>query len=310
MFSTKNIFHLRISSTHVIPLYVYLDERHVDWMSERVLQNVLTDLRPNVIPKLKEGAVSALPSNKKQTTVDTHRGDSYQFAYFTRIEGAPGNVLIKTRHYTAQSVIPTQNKRKKKGQGSIPAKKRRRANLQNDDDVDMDENDDEFSPKPLANLDIQDDDEEKPKPNLRLTYQGFPLSISLCVVVEPWPVVRDRSRAPSVIPRAGSVVLDHEHSRLLREPTPLFLPGDDDDSRFTPAPGGVKPLVPLFNAEAGGWSEQPDEEQSDDESSGGMMALSQVLSLAPFRMDSVGLDEDDGDGDEVLFADADERKSL
>lgn len=65
-FQTRNAYYLRISATTVIPLYVrlvsfivggkgrvltlwlklYLDERHVEWMSERVLQHVLADLRP------------------------------------------------------------------------------------------------------------------------------------------------------------------------------------------------------------------------------------------------------------------------
>lgn len=63
-FLTRNLYYLRISATTVLPLYVsparaseggpqpeeylqlYLDERHVDWMSERVLQHVLADLRP------------------------------------------------------------------------------------------------------------------------------------------------------------------------------------------------------------------------------------------------------------------------
>ena len=65
-FNTRNAYYLRVSENTILPLYVslppalrsegsysksvvlqlYLDEQHVDWMSERVLQHVLADLRP------------------------------------------------------------------------------------------------------------------------------------------------------------------------------------------------------------------------------------------------------------------------
>lgn len=62
MYSTRNARYLRISSwivrelpffvsslpahIHAVPLYLYLDERHVGWMSDETLQAVLADLRP------------------------------------------------------------------------------------------------------------------------------------------------------------------------------------------------------------------------------------------------------------------------
>jgi hypothetical protein len=61
-FNTRNQYYLRISEKNVLPVYVcfitavqasinvnfqlYLDERHLDWMSDLVLQHVLSDLRP------------------------------------------------------------------------------------------------------------------------------------------------------------------------------------------------------------------------------------------------------------------------
>lgn len=45
-FSTRNAFYLRASNYRVVPLFLYLDERHVDWMSEQVLQLVMADLKP------------------------------------------------------------------------------------------------------------------------------------------------------------------------------------------------------------------------------------------------------------------------
>jgi polyphosphate kinase len=46
MFTTRNLFYLKISKDIVLPLYVYLDQQHVHWMSDYVLQRVLRDLKP------------------------------------------------------------------------------------------------------------------------------------------------------------------------------------------------------------------------------------------------------------------------
>ncbi|KAI0375569.1 hypothetical protein BV20DRAFT_1008081 [Pilatotrama ljubarskyi] len=103
-FQTRNAYYLRISATTVIPLYLYLDERHVEWMSERVLQHVLADLRPLILSKLNAEADAHLgpggPANAKRGTLDVHRGDTYQFGYFLR-GTEPHAVLIKTRTFAA-----------------------------------------------------------------------------------------------------------------------------------------------------------------------------------------------------------------
>lgn len=102
-FRSRNAYYLRISSTVVLPLYVYLDDQHLDWMSDRVLQHVVSDLQPLIVPKLQAerdthfglGAASG-----KRSTVEVHRGDFYQFAYFFRkIE--PHAVVIKSRQFIA-----------------------------------------------------------------------------------------------------------------------------------------------------------------------------------------------------------------
>jgi hypothetical protein len=46
MFTTRNLFYLKISKDIVLPLYIYLDQQHVHWMSDYVLQRVLRDLKP------------------------------------------------------------------------------------------------------------------------------------------------------------------------------------------------------------------------------------------------------------------------
>ncbi|KAI6047412.1 hypothetical protein EDC04DRAFT_2950722 [Pisolithus marmoratus] len=98
-FRSRNAYYLRISSTVVLPLYLYLDDRHLNWMSDRVLQHVVSDLQSLIVPKLQTerdthfglGAASG-----KRSTVDVHRGDFYQFAYFFR-KVEPHSVVIKVR---------------------------------------------------------------------------------------------------------------------------------------------------------------------------------------------------------------------
>ncbi|KAJ7129558.1 hypothetical protein C8R44DRAFT_830030 [Mycena epipterygia] len=107
-FRTRNPYYLRISEKNVLPLYLYLDNHHVSWMTDSILQHVLADLQPKILPKLKAEAdahSASTPANKK-ATVDTHRGDSYQFCYFIR-KTEPHSVLIKTRHFSA---APPQKK--------------------------------------------------------------------------------------------------------------------------------------------------------------------------------------------------------
>ncbi|KAJ6598949.1 hypothetical protein DFH09DRAFT_1129634 [Mycena vulgaris] len=108
-FRARNPYYLRISEKNVLPLYVYLDNRHVNWMTDNILQHVLADLQPKILPKLKAEADahnSAASAANKKATVDTHRGDSYQFCYFIR-KTEPHSVLIKTRHFSA---APPQRK--------------------------------------------------------------------------------------------------------------------------------------------------------------------------------------------------------
>src|SRR5258705_13808164 len=124
-FTTRNPFYLRISNSTVLPTYVsgvlvhqsfysvkhcqiYLDDRHVQWMSDTVLQFVLSDLRPqsvhdylstyiatlrrnSLLSKLKAEADIVLGGNAwKKTTVDNHRGGDPVF--FERMSHVSQNV--------------------------------------------------------------------------------------------------------------------------------------------------------------------------------------------------------------------------
>ncbi|KAH9951646.1 hypothetical protein B0H21DRAFT_818089 [Amylocystis lapponica] len=156
-FGVRNAYYLRISAGTVLPLYLYLDERHIEWMSERILQHVLEDLRPRILTKLKDEADAHLgpggPANAKRGAVDVHRGDTYQFGYFLR-KTDPHSVLIKTRRFVAaprplprpkspSPEPPTQKRRKRAPKKSAPtpkaAKKRKTKGKQKAQESDEDE---------------------------------------------------------------------------------------------------------------------------------------------------------------------------
>ncbi|KAG8772559.1 hypothetical protein FRC12_003014 [Ceratobasidium sp. 428] len=106
-FQTRNLYHLRVNKHTVIPLYLYLDENHVDWMTRSILNEIIADLKPLVGPKLvKESHIGAsglsASAMKKagQSVVEVHRGESYQFAYFLKPSDSY-DLLIKTRDFVA-----------------------------------------------------------------------------------------------------------------------------------------------------------------------------------------------------------------
>lgn len=109
-FSVRNAYYLRVSESSVIPLYLYLDERHVNWMSDKVLQHVLADLRPLVLPKLQaEKDIHFGPgaSSGRKGAVDVHRGEDYQAAFFFQ-RTEPHNVIIKTRSFVPAPPPPSK----------------------------------------------------------------------------------------------------------------------------------------------------------------------------------------------------------
>ncbi|KAK7695917.1 hypothetical protein QCA50_000556 [Cerrena zonata] len=111
-FSTRNTYYLRISANAILPLYLYLDEKHVDWMNERVFQHVLEDLRLKIPEKLASepdshhGPLSS--SGAKKGSMDVHRGETYQFGYLLR-RTDPHAVLIKTRNFVAAPKTTARN---------------------------------------------------------------------------------------------------------------------------------------------------------------------------------------------------------
>jgi len=157
-----------------------------------------------------------------------------------------------------------------------------------------------------------DGEEEKPKLAMRVSYRGFTIyNRCLCVVIEPWPPLRDGSCAPSRAPSLGldgmrmSSIAPMEHKGrtpvAVRERTPLFLPEIDPRRSLTPAPlpSRILPAVPLFDDPA-------EPENQGEDTQGGMMAFSQALnSIGDDRAGSADEDENEGD---VFLGDADERR--
>ncbi|TFK43428.1 hypothetical protein BDQ12DRAFT_674963 [Crucibulum laeve] len=341
-FRTRNSYYLRISSNTVLPLHLYLDERHLNWMSDLILQHVLADLRPNILPKLKVEAKSAGPGSvpSKGATVDTHRGNTYQFCYFFR-QTEPHSVVIKNREFiavpktkkTIQLASSSKSKKtriKRKGMDAptLPRKKRRTENTDrmrvddedyvNSGDEDSDDQnesiDNDYEPERdmEVDVDLEIEEEEKPKPLLRLNYQGFNIfGHCLCIVVEPWPIVRSSSqvtlgtglsrasRAPRI---ASSTIASPPEGRIdQRAQTPLFLPDNFDERGETPARTINQFPISFDDTET-------NEEESDSDV-GGMMEFSQVLNIG--GESGIGSLEDDDELDgAVFFGDADDVREL
>lgn len=130
-----------------------------------------------------------------------------------------------------------------------------------------------------------DSEEEKPKPILNLTYQGFNIyGHCLCVVVEPWPVIRSMTTSLSNRSVATSLI-QQRTSRPRDERSPLFFPEELQED------------------------EEPIEISDGDSDSGGMMEFSQVLRSVGDSRAGAANDDEDMDGS-VLFGDADEFKEL
>ncbi|KAF8812547.1 hypothetical protein BYT27DRAFT_7182991 [Phlegmacium glaucopus] len=311
----------------------------------------------SILSKLKAEAdqFTGGASNGKKATVDTHRGDTYQFCYFIR-KTEQHSVAIKSRNFRA---IPQQERKlhmpisrrpssKSRGKrkemtaddalsttATLKKKKRKTQNeaatqskSTNTDIVDLDMDDisandaegrlqsssksgvdsgeigtAEMTATTVIDLEA-DSEEEKPKPVLNLTYQGFNIyGQCLCVVVEPWPVVRSmttslsnsRRKTPVAEPALG--LFQQRTSRYGDERTPLFLPDDleeDEEDVEISGPQGQSSLT---------------DGDSDSDEIGGMMEFSQVLRNIGDSRAGAANDDEDIDGS-VLFGDADEFKEL
>ncbi|WVN85168.1 uncharacterized protein L203_100313 [Cryptococcus depauperatus CBS 7841] len=101
IFSTRNAYYLRISPYRTVPLFLYLDERHVDWMQDRILQIVIASLQS----KLSDLLLNA--RNEKNYKVHVERGEGYQFCYFLRSTTRTEVILLKRKTINLRPCSPT-----------------------------------------------------------------------------------------------------------------------------------------------------------------------------------------------------------
>ncbi|KAL5636481.1 hypothetical protein ACGC1H_000442 [Rhizoctonia solani] len=162
-FQTRNLYHLRTNKHTVLPLYLYLDEKHIDWMTRGVLNEIISDLKPLIGPKLAKeshnGASGLSVSAAKkagQSVVEVHRGENYQFAYFLK-PAESYDLLIKARDFVVVTAPPdseekespepptprrtTKKKRAHKSRSrpkvSTAARKRKRVEESEEEDAEM-----------------------------------------------------------------------------------------------------------------------------------------------------------------------------
>jgi len=141
-------------------------------------------------------------------------------------------------------------------------------------------------------------EEEKPKPVLSLRYRGFNIyGHCLCIVVEPWPVVRTVTSDLAPIFKSTTGLLKNSHA-----PEPLFL-SDEADTEDIANTGQFINKSYLQQV----LSDIELEVEDEEEDSGGMLEFSQVLqNIGDSRAGAMN-DDDDMDGS-VLFGDADEQR--
>ena len=96
-YSTRNALYLRVSTYKVIPLFLYLDERHVNWMSDDILDSVVEDLKD------KMQSLLAVTRGTKKHRVHVERGEGYQYCYFLRNSSKTEVVLLKVRPYNSNA---------------------------------------------------------------------------------------------------------------------------------------------------------------------------------------------------------------
>jgi hypothetical protein len=98
-FSSRNAYYLRVSNYRTIPLFLYLDERHVDWMSDVVLQRVMAALQPRMKDLLQEAwarqSKSGAGEKAGKHKVHVDRGEGYQYCYWLRGTTRTEVILLK-----------------------------------------------------------------------------------------------------------------------------------------------------------------------------------------------------------------------
>ncbi|WVQ77079.1 hypothetical protein IAR50_006762 [Cryptococcus sp. DSM 104548] len=252
VFSTRNAFYLRVSNYRIIPLFLYLDERHVNWMTDRVLQLVIGSLQP----KLPEVLYRAKLEKDKKHKVHVERGEGYQFCYFMRTTSRTEVVLLKTKDVSLRPPTPppavlseppsnrrrSSTRRSTRAPSTTPRGRASRSRSRSvtaradEEDGQADGDLEEFTggnamsgdsdgvhvkPEPM-DPDEEDEYGEAPnikdwKPDVDVSYQGFGTSsVQLVLIIEPYPPLPPSQYAPPasrLSSRSASVVSNYSRAR-------------------------------------------------------------------------------------------------
>lgn len=158
----------------------------------------------------------------------------------------------------------------------------------------------------IMDIDVVEEEDEKPKPVLGLTYQGFNLyGQCLCVVVEPWPIVRVTT-TPSMLSGHGTKS-QKLPSRTSPVNEPLFLPEEPEDNAPMPAQDSPAQINKAYLDQVLHDGQVADDLVEEDDDMGGMMEFSQIIYYSGDLHS--GAINDDAD-ESILFGDADEIKEL
>ena len=73
VFRTRNSFYIRISPNCVLQMILYVDHRHVHWMSDIIFERIMGTLKGRINVKLAQENSTA----KSKGTVDVYRGGKW-----------------------------------------------------------------------------------------------------------------------------------------------------------------------------------------------------------------------------------------
>ncbi|KAK4685494.1 hypothetical protein P7C73_g4657, partial [Tremellales sp. Uapishka_1] len=190
-FSTRNAYYLRASNYRVIPLFLYLDERHVDWMSDFVLQRVIAEIQP----KMSELLFAARMVKKHKVHVE--RGEGYQYCYFLRTTTRTEVVLLKQKEFSLRAPTPPPAPehvlaRKRRGRTRSVSVREETPLVEVGAEEEVVKTRESAVPTEMDERDIKDW-----KPDTELTYKGFGTSsLQFVLIVEPYPPLAPSQYAP------------------------------------------------------------------------------------------------------------------